>query len=92
MARKKIFEDNNKAVVKALISIGTENEVSRFHKLQLIELGHLEAVKAPESKKEQGSRGRMPHRYILTKKGENLVRLSKGWFKNDTEEQSVANT
>lgn len=92
MSRKKIFEDNNKAVVKALISIGTENEVSRFHKLQLIELGHLESVKAPEAKKEQGSRGRMPHRYILTKKGENLVRLSKGWFKNETEGQSVVNT
>lgn len=92
MSRKKIFEDNNKAVVKALLSIGTKSEVSRFHKLQLIELGHLEAVKAPEAKKEQGSRGRMPHRYILTKKAENLIRLSKGWFKNETEETSAVTT
>jgi predicted ArsR family transcriptional regulator len=87
MARKKIFLDN-KAIVKALLSIGTESEVSRFHKMQLIDIGHLEAVKAPEEKKEKGSRGRMPHRYTLTKKGQNLVRLSKGWFKNTSEEDT----
>lgn len=87
MARKKSLGDS-KAIVKALLTIGTENEVSRFHKMQLIGLGHLEAVKAPEEKKVSGSRGRMPHRYVLTKKAENLIRLSKSWAKNSKPENS----
>lgn len=88
MARKKTFLDN-KTIVKALLSIGTDDEISRFHKMQLIEIGHLEAVKAPEAKKEQGSRGRMPYRYILTKKGKNLVTLSKGWAKPNNEDNNI---
>lgn len=80
MSRTKTFA-SKKAVAAALKTIGTNDEVSRFHKLQLVDAGYLEPVKVPEAKKVIGSRGRMPVRYDLTKAGRNLVQLSKAWFK-----------
>lgn len=84
MARNKTII-GNRAIVAALKTLGTDNEISRFHKMQLIEIGALEAVKAPELKEVLGSRGRMPYRYQPTKWGRSLLALSKGWTKKAEE-------
>lgn len=65
-------------VVAALLDLAN---VSRHHKVQLVDAGYLEPIKVPEAKKVIGSRGRMPIRYDVTKAGANLLRLSKNWAK-----------
>ena len=70
MARPASF-NTKVSVANALMNL---TEVSRFHKLQLIEMGYLtvDTVK-------KASRGRPAHDYVLTGKGRGLVALSKNW-------------
>ena len=77
MSRKPTFVKKIN-VVQALNDLaGT----SYFHRRQLVADGYLEAVKKPEAKKVPGSRGRMPLEYVVTKRGQNLIRLSASWGK-----------
>lgn len=63
-------------VVEALKNL---DNVSYFHRRQLVTEGYLEATKNAEAKK--AGRGRMPLKYTVSKKGENLIRLSANWIK-----------
>ncbi len=82
MARPMTFTKkiNVVAALQAMIS-GVEAAPSYFLRRQLIADGYVTAVKNPEGKKVVGSRGRMPLAYSVSKKGENLIRLSKSWGK-----------
>lgn len=65
-----------KSVAKVLRDYIGGNEVSRFLKLQLVEMGYL-AVKPIDT--ETPRRGRKAHSYELSGKGRGLVALSKNW-------------
>lgn len=67
--------------INAVAALKALDKTSYYHKRQLAEFGYLEQVKVPELKKVPGSRGRDPIVYNVTKKGENLIRLSAGWAK-----------
>lgn len=75
MARKATYVKKIN-VVDALKNLET---VSYYHVRQLVEGGYVEAEKNPEAKK--AGRGRMPLKYTVSKKGQNLIRLSANWAK-----------
>lgn len=78
MTRKPTFEKKIN-VVEALRNVGNFDVVSYFHHRQLVADGYITATKNAEAKKP--GRGRMPLQYEVSKKGQNLIRLSAAWPK-----------
>jgi predicted ArsR family transcriptional regulator len=68
---RKFFFANSKNVVAALTG---ETKVSRYHTMQLVEMGYLEAEEVTT-----GVVGRPPHDYVLTGKAKGLLALAQNW-------------
>ena len=62
---------NTKNVVAALRG---EKQLSRYHTMQLVEMGYLEAEEVVS-----GGRGRPRHQYVLTGKANGLLALASNW-------------
>lgn len=79
MARKPTFEKKIN-VVEALANVGNFDALSYFHHRQLVADGYVTATKNAEAK--TPGRGRMPLKYEISKKGRNLINLSRNWAKS----------
>lgn len=67
--------EKKQAIADALIK-GVEN-MSRFHMLQLIELGYI-TREEPAKTEEKRGRGRPSYQYLVSKKGKSLMGWRKG--------------
>lgn len=84
MARKATYSKKIN-VVQALKNL---DNVSYFLTRQLVADGYVEVTKDAEAKK--AGRGRMPLKYTVSKKGQNLIRLSANWAKPVSSEDATA--
>ena len=75
--------EKKQAIADALIK-GVEN-MSRFHMLQLIELGYITREEPLKSEEKRG-RGRPSYQYLVSKKGKSLMGWRKGIGKDKTAE------
>lgn len=75
--------EKKQVIADALIK-GVEN-MSRFHMLQLIELGYINREEPLKSEEKRG-RGRPSYQYLVTKKGKSLMGWRKGIGKDKTTE------
>jgi hypothetical protein len=75
--------EKKQAIADALIK-GVEN-MSRFHMLQLIELGYI-TREEPAKTEEKRGRGRPSYQYLVSKKGKTLMGWRKGIGKDKTAE------
>lgn len=78
MARIAIVSSNKKiaTVLKAIVA---GEEISYFHKRQLVETGHLVETKGITDAVKAAGRGRHKVSYELSTKGKTLVNLAKNW-------------
>ena len=79
MARTPTLKNNVAIATMLKAIISGDGSVSRFHKVQLVESGHLVPKKEKTEAVAAAGRGRHKINYELSPRGKQIVSLSKNW-------------